>query len=437
MLRLRSHNFVVGESVIVSNVDAALNGTYTITEVGENLIKYNTAASGTIAQSDVVPIGLATSTNKIAIPEILWRGFSEIIVDDGKFTTQSRLTTSEKTTVYDLSVEYLDIGTTRRFYLYLNNKQIAVVDDTNPLPQYNNLALFVRGSSRVMFENVYALSDNFAENSARALQLPISKVFGDEIITESEAIRKYAISGIVQNTYMSGISSEGAPQYSIYYEEFGTIMREVAYFNIKYDRAYPALYAQLAKTLNRVRGYTVSGFFAGSYSAEFLIFNAIDKNLNLDDTSGNYLRILGIAFTQNTTHSLKVDDFFKKNSNFTNSIYSGVSAQDYQQLYINLLNSRSKYGRNDFIIDAQYVQTDAAAESMMDWIIKRVMFPRKTVGVSVFGVPHLQLGDIITINYKKDNVDVISDENIRYVVYNIECQKSNNSLETTIHLAEV
>lgn len=436
---LRDHELSVGEGITVTNVDAALNGTFVITSVGSKTIGYNTSASGTIAEVDLNPIGLVTSTNKLAIPEILWRGYTEILVDDGKFTSQSRLTESEKSTVYDLSAEYLDVGTTRQFFLYLNNKQIAVVNDSSPLPQYNNLALFVRGSSRIMFENVYALSDNFAENTARALQLPISKVFSEDLATESDALRKYAISGIVQNTYLSGISSESTPAYSIYYEEFGTIMREAAYFNIKYDRAFPALYAQLAPTLNRVRGYTVSGFFAGSYGAEFLIFNAIDKNLNLDDTSGNYLRILGIAFTQNTTHTLKLDDFFRKNSNFTESVYSGnEDSEDYKKLYSDVLNSRNKYGKTDFIIDASYIQTDAAAESMMDWIVNKVIYPRKTIGVNVFGTQHVQLGDIVTIDYQDESgMDILTSNTTRFVVYNIEQSKQGSNLTNTLHLAEV
>lgn len=436
---LREHQLVVGESITVTGVDAALNGTFIITAITSKTIQYNTAASGTIAEADLSTLGLATSTNRLAIPEILWRGFTEILVDDGKFTSQSRLTAAEQSTVYDMSVEYLDIGTTRQFYLYLNGKQIAVVNDTTPLPQYNNVALFVRGSTRAMFENVYALSDNFAENTARALQLPISKIFGDELVTESDALNKYALSGIVQNTYLSGISSETTPLYNIYYEEFGTIMREAAYFNIKYDRAFPALYAQLAPTLNRARGYTVSGFFAGSYGAEFLIFNAVDKNLNLDDTSGNYLRILGIAFTQNTSHTLKVDDFFKKNSNFTTALYSGESnSEDYKRLYTDVLNSRNKYGRNDFVIEAPYVQTDGAAEDMMDWIIKKVIYPRKTIGMNTFATPHLQLGDIVEINYKDSNgMDILAPSTTRFVVYNIEKSKEGGSATDTIYLAEV
>jgi hypothetical protein len=34
---------------------------------------------------------------------------------------------------------------------------------------------------------------------------PISKVFGDNEIDVTESFRKYAISGIIQKTYLSGI----------------------------------------------------------------------------------------------------------------------------------------------------------------------------------------------------------------------------------------
>lgn len=435
---LRQHSLVVGESIVVSIGDSAFDGTYKITAVDSKSISYEKSGAN-VSQTDLSTIGLVTGVNKLAIPEILWRGFTEILVDDGKFTSQSRLSSTEKTTVYDLSAEYIDIGSTRTFYLYINNTQVATVSDSNPIPTYNNLALFVRGSSRIMFENVYALSDNFAENTAKALQLPISKLFSDEAITEKNALERYGLSGIVQNTYLSGISSQADPKYDLYYEEFGTIMREVAYFNIKYDRAFPALYAQLAKTINRVKGYTVSGFYAGAYGAEFLIFNAIDKNLNLDDTTGNYLRILGISFTQNTTHSLKVDDFFKKNSNFAESVYSGSNnAEQYQQLYSDVVNSRNKYGRNDFSIDAQYVQTTAAAESMMDWTIKRVIYPKRTIGVTTFATPHLQLGDIVKISYKDSSqIPYVASDSTRFVIYNIEYQKGAGSSSMTLHLAEV
>jgi len=437
------HSFIVNDSITVSSVDAALNGVYTITAVTEYTLSYQTSTSGTIADVQISPLGLVVGNEKVAIPQIIWQGLAEIIVDDGKFTGLSRMVGSEKTTVYDLSVEYVNIGSVRRFYLYLNNKQLAVVDDPEPLPEYNNLALFVRGSSKCMFENVYALNTGYENTDPnKAVQIPISKVFGDQEVNANEALNKYAINGFVQQTFLSGIGSEEPPKYQLFYDEFGTIMREAVFFNIRYDRAFPALYSKIADTLNGTKGYTVSGYYAGSYGAEFMIFNCTDKNLNLDDTTGNYLRILGIAFTQNTTYSLTVDEYLKRVSNLSDApIYDNLTpgeSLNYKKIYDTIKNSRLKYGVNEFSIESPYLQTTAAAEEMLDWIINKTLDPRKTIGVNTFATPTLQLGDIVTMNYKNsDGAYVVADVDERYVVYNIENQKGPTGTQMTVHLAEV
>lgn len=439
---LKPHSFVINDQILIEGVDAALNGNVVVTSVGPQTISYTTTTSGNIAEQDLTVVGSVKSVSKIAIPKILWQGLASVVVDDGKFTGQTRFANTEIPTVYDLAVEYVKNGREKKFYLYINNKQVAVVSDPDPLPDYNNMALFVRGASRCMFENVYALSNNQSQNSAASLQLPISKAFIDDEINTSESLRKYAVSGFVQQTYLSGISSSEPPKYGIYFDEFGTIMREAAHFNIRYDRAYPALYAKIAPTINGVKGYAVSGFQAGSYGADFLIFNCIDKNLNLDDTTGNYLRILGIAFTQNTTYSLTVDDYFNKVADLSDPILNKGS-ETYstiinKEIFDKIKNSRIKYGENQFSIDSPYIQTTAAAEEMMGWIIDKVMYPRKSIGVNTFATSNIQLGDIVKLQYKNnDDIDVIDDPSKRYVVYNIEYQKQSPDLTMTLHLAEV
>ena len=144
-----------------------------------------------------------------AIPIGLWDGLATITVDDGRFTGQSRVFAEENPTVYDLAVEYEDIGKTRRFYLYINGRLIKTVDDNDPLPIYSSIALFARGSSRAMFENVYALCNNYSQNTSFSLGAPVNSVFGDSEIDANESFRKYAISGLIQNTYLSGIGSSG------------------------------------------------------------------------------------------------------------------------------------------------------------------------------------------------------------------------------------
>ena len=381
------------------------------------------------------------SSSDKAIPVKLWGGLSKILVDDGRYTGQYRMAAEENTTVYDLSVEYQDIGKTRRFYLYINNQLIKIVDDVDPLPIYNNMAIFTRGSSRCMFENLFALSQN-PGNPAFATGETLGSSLSEVEISDNESFRKYGMSGMVKSTYLSGISSQQPPKYDMYFEEFGTILRECAYFDIRYDRAYPALYAKMSPTFNRIKGYTTSGFQADSYGAEFLIFNVTDKALKLDETSGNYLRIQGITFTQDTTYQLTVDDYFKKRGNLSDPEFKGDSLV-YSPLleklkYDEIRQSRMIYGKNEFSIDSLYIQTDDDANALMGWIINKLMKPKKSVGINMFAIPTLQLGDIVTIDYKDSSgLDLVSSSSDRFVVYNIEYSRNNSGPNMSVYLSEV
>lgn len=376
----------------------------------------------------------------LAIPIFLWGGIGNILPDDGRFTGQGRMTAEENPTVYDMAVEYENLPNGRKFYLYVNNVMVGTAIDSDPLPVYNNMALFVRGNAKVMFENIYALADNYSQNTTFSIEAPTRAAFGVPELTARSSFQKYALSGLIQSTYLSGISPEQPPKYNIYYEEFGTIMREAAYFNIRYDKAYPALLAQISETYNRVKGFTVSGFMAGSYGAEFLVFNNTDTALNLDSTSGNYLRIQGVTFTQESTHELTVDDFFQKVSNFDDSTFDIssvvesplVAKQQYQDIKLSRITQGQKY----FTIEAPYLQTQDAAEDMMNWLTKKIMKPRKSVGLSVFANPMLQLGDIVEVDYtNSNNFDEIS--NSRFVVYSIEYQRSTEGPQMSVFLSEV
>ena len=382
------------------------------------------------------------SSNTDAIPIKLYGGLTNILVDDGRFTGQYRMTGEENPTVYDLSVEYQDIGNTRRFYLYINNKLIKVVDDTDPLPIYNNMALFVRGSSRCMFENIYALTNNYSQNTVFTVGETLSSAFGDKQIDANEAFRKYSVSGLIQSTYLSGLSAQQPSKYNMYFEEFGTIMRECAYFDIRYNRAYPALYAKLSPTFNRIKGYAVSGFQADSYGAEFLIFNTTDMALNLDETTGNYLRIQGVTFTQDTTHELTVDEYYKKKGNLSDPEFQGdsitTSALVEKTRYDEIKLSRLIHGKKEFSIESLYIQTQDHAEDLLGWIVSKTKDPKKAVGLDIFTIPTLQIGDIVTLNYQdSDGLNLVADSTTRFVVYNINYSRSGSGPSMTVYLSEI
>ena len=381
------------------------------------------------------------SDNGTAVPVKLWEGLGEITVDDGRFTGQSRSFAEENPTVYDLAVEYEDIGKIRRFYLYLNGNIIKTVDDSDPLPAYSNMALFTRGSSRAMFENVYALCNNYSQNTSFSLGAPVNSAFGDFEIDANESFRKYSISGLIQNTYLTGIGSSEPPKYDIYFEEFGSIMREAAVFNFKYDKAYPALSAKISPTFNKMKSYVVSGFRAGSYGAEFIIFNTTDAPITLDETSGNYLRIQGITFTQQSENNLTVDEYFNKNTLVSNPQFVADQLisnpykfkQDYQDIKL----SRMTHGKRDFALETVYVQSQDEASSLMKWLVEKVTKPRRSLGVKIFSIPTIQLGDIVSVDYKENDISMASDPKNRFVVYNIEFSRSSDGPEMTLFLSEV
>ena len=408
----------------------------------ESYLNLNEKGQSNISINNVVfyKIKKETASDK-AIPIKLYGGLTQINVDSGNFAGYQRASAEEDTTVYDLTVEYQDIGNTRRFFLYINNQLIQVVDDVDPLPIYNNMALFSRGSSRCMFEHVYALSGNYAEGFDSSVTETLSSAFKNKEVSTNESFRKYAMSGVVQSTYLSGISAQQPPKYNIYFEEFGSIMRECAYFNIRYDRAYPALYSKLAPPINKNLAYTVSGFYSDSYGAEFLVFNSTDNFLVLDETGVNPLRIQGIAFTQNTTHELTVDEYFKKKGNLSNPPFKGntltYSPLVQKNKYDEIKLSRLIYGKNEFSISTDYIQTQDDAEALMGWIVSKIMNPKKSIGVKVFATPTIQLGDILTINYKNGDLDLVALPTDRFVVYNIEYSRTVDGPDMTIYLSEV
>ena len=100
--------------------------------------------------------------------------------------------------------------------------------------------------------------------------------------------------------------------------------------------------------------------------------------------------------------------------------------------------SRMIYGKNDFTIDSAYIQTQDDAEALLGWIINKVMKPKKSIGVNLFSIPTLQLGDIVTINYKdSDGLDLVASNTSRFVIYNIEYLRGIDGPSMTAYLSEV
>ena len=409
-----------------------VSGSASYNSVIENIIFYKVEKTPYQVQK--------TKRVNIAVPKKLWGTLARIIVDEGKFVGSDRLT-SQDVPVYDLALD-ADIrrnsnGIYRiNFSIYLNNRLIGTVTDNNPLQMPSSglkACLITRGSSRCMFENIYALKN------AREEDVPLGERVKNTISADS--LRKYSLPAMIQNTYLSSISTETKPTVDFYFEEFGTIMRECAYFNIKYDQAYPALIAKIVPPFTVEKSYEIAGFLPGSYGAEFLIFNTTDKAIDLSESSTNRIMIQGITFTQNISNVLTVDDYFRELSNFSDPVNSSsnliVSPGRSEKIYDSIRNSRAIYGNKSFSINSVYIQNEDSAKDIMKWILDKTIRPRKVFEIDTFATQHVQLGDIVKINFDLPEGVKLVDEDKRFIVISTNYNRSSSDVKTQLRLMEV
>jgi hypothetical protein len=73
----------------------------------------------------------------------------------------------------------------------------------------------------------------------------------------------------------------------------------------------------------------------------------------------------------------------------------------------------------------------------MKWMIEKTTKPRKSIGVKIFSIPTIQLGDIVSLDYQENGVSMASNPSSRFVVYNIEFSRSLEGPDMTVFLSEV
>jgi len=63
-----------------------------------------------------------------------------------------------------------------------------------------------------MFENVYALTENYSQNATFSVDAPAKDIFNAEDINANQALQKYSLSGLIQSTFLSGVGPNEPPK---------------------------------------------------------------------------------------------------------------------------------------------------------------------------------------------------------------------------------
>lgn len=374
-------------------------------------------------------------TNR-AFCDLLWRGNQFVTADEVMFDAFSRRPTDQYSLVNDLAVEIEYVGNHIKFHLYLNDRYLSTVTEHrigNGIRE-SNYGVFIRGNSHILVEHFY----RFAVD--KAIDPVVSDVFGYQNPSTVSDFKKYALTGIIEQSKLYDTNNIQHGK-ELYYEEFGTIMRECVYINAKYDQSFPAFTAQIAPTFDKMPVYAVSSFAPTAYSAEFLLFNIADHSVNLNDEYGSFLRINGIAVTTGASREYTVDEFYDEVANagrpltdLRNPRLSNINV--FRDDRTEIIKDRLRRGKADFNFQSEYIQNIDVAREMMDWLTKTALKEHTLVGIRAFPNPMIQLGDIFTVDHVDTN-EVGYVDGKRFVVYNIKYERSPEGPKQTIYGVDI
>lgn len=242
------------------------------------------------------------------------------------------------------------------------------------VPSNGRFGVFVRGQSKASFEYLYGVN--------RTEQVdPDNTGWYDRVNggyqsgqLDREFIYNYktGIPRIGRNTTKKTI------KYSqMYFDEFGPIAHEVREMDVKFDPK-PVLHSQLYMT-NDWQAIAPE-YRSTPFGAKFLLANTSRDNAVINGEDN-------LSFPGNSVSQVLC-------------IYGRVVTQaDAAQVIVKSDSQIQRRGRIDTEISSQWIQTEAAAKALGDWITKHWAEAADEQTVEVFGNPMLEIGDVVGVEY--------------------------------------
>lgn len=327
----------------------------------------------------------------------LWSGYMDIRVTSGSQMFRDRLI-SDSSLVYDIAIEMKEMQlinkVARKFVIYVNNSVVAVVEDTNSQPSApggsayhpitygdTEVGVFVRGRSVVQFEHIYAVGTNRFDLNTNEVQ--------SETVVRPAPFTKFSPSAMwSQNALYGGEGSQWR-----YFEEFGSLARECRKLTATYD-LYPALRSKIADTLLLDRAFVTTHFTEDSYGATMMVWSHADRPIKFGEPSS--LIIHGLTFADNSEQTLKLDDILTGRNDGALTAGSYHKGIDFRN---KLLAQRVSASTLKIDFESMYIQNSNDAQNLMRWLLPWMGQELISVSISAFAVPHIQIGDIVTIDY--------------------------------------
>lgn len=281
-----------------------------------------------------------------------------IILNDSQSTASKTLTGILAGTVYKLDVNVVVGASSVKIEAYVNSYKITATDSTSPLSKTSNVALF-SNSGKVSYDYIYATPLTADQYKAGVIQNVYEGKYGYKTLSFLYGDK------VLENKNISGSQSP-------WLEEFGTTAREIKQIKIKYqDRPAEPLFASLG--INKLA--TILGQRLTSYGADIYVANNSGMMIPLADGGLYSFGVIGNAIAETGNHE------YVSNTLSETTIPEPV------------------------IFESAWIQREDDAKNLATWIQTQWSKQQQVIEMEVFSHPLISVGDIITVNYPKNNLD--------------------------------
>lgn len=311
------------------------------------------------------------------------KGMNELIVYSRKSNVSTILQPPGKpvTLSQGIPIEVdVAIGTVNGFHvldIWVNGVRVhpnITVPTLLNVPNNGRFGMFIRGQSKISTEYLYGV------NRTETVD-PDNTGFYDRVTGGYQGgqwDREFVYN------YKTGVPKIGRNQAKrvikfgqMYFDEFGPIAHEVREYDIKFD-PNPVLHSQLYMT-NDWQAIAPE-YRSTPFGAKFILANTSRDNAVINGEDN-------LSFPGNTVNQVLC-------------IYGRVITQAEAAQSITKNDSQiQRRGRIDTEIESKWIQTEAAAKALGDWITKHWGEAADEQTVEVFGNPLLEVGDVVAVEY--------------------------------------
>ena len=267
---------------------------------------------------------------------------------------------------YKIDINVITTSTTRVIDVYVNNFKITAVDKDvtgstkateKVLPKTSQIAMFAN-TGQANFDYIYAT--------------PLTKTQFEKGIVQNIYTGKYGVKTL-DFLYGDKILSDKvvAPNQIPFLEEFGTVAREIKRIKIKYqDRPGDPLFTSVG--INKFAA--VLGQRLTSFGAEVYVINNSGTFVPLDDSGLHSFSVIGNYIVTSGQH-----EYLSNTLSETTVVEPAV-------------------------FESAWIQTESDAKNLTKWIETQWSKQQAIVDMEIFGNPLISVGDVISVNYPKNNL---------------------------------